>query len=249
MIGNKLKTLRKLRHFTMNEVAEKLEISQMSYSRYERNLIDVSTDMLIKIANLYGVSADYLLGRSPLPPKTIDDMLKEAGFDKVERTFVRFYLESNEKARKELVQAIKNAVLNGDSVCVDDLDADNIIIIPLHIGRVSAGDGFDLPDDDMQDVEFYANEHTGDADYVLQVDGDSMLPRFMDGQYVLVKKTQALDLNDIGIFAFDGRGYMKQYKGDHIHSLNPDYPDIYPTAGNDIDILGKVLGTVEIKHK
>lgn len=248
MIGERLKELRSTRKLTMLQIAEDIGTTQMTYSRYERNIIDVSTEMLSKFADYYNVSVDYLLGREK--PASLDTLISLAGRDNYERAFIRSFMEISDNARNELVQAIKTAVYNADNSDIDDLTSDNIVIIPLHIGKVSAGDGFELPDDDtMADVECYANEHTGDANYILQVSGDSMLPKFMDGEYILVKSTQALDLGDIGVFAFRGKGYIKQYKGTYIHSLNPDYPDIHPTADSNIDILGKVLGTVEIRHK
>lgn len=46
------------------ELANYLEIKQSTYSDYESGKINIPIDMLIKIADFYGVALDYLVGRS-----------------------------------------------------------------------------------------------------------------------------------------------------------------------------------------
>ena len=46
------------------ELANYLEIKQSTYSDYESGKINSPIDMLIKIADFYGVTLDYLVGRS-----------------------------------------------------------------------------------------------------------------------------------------------------------------------------------------
>jgi len=62
MYGQILKELRKEKGWTQAQLAEKLNTSQRSVSRYELELFDLSTDMIIKICKLFEISADYLLG-------------------------------------------------------------------------------------------------------------------------------------------------------------------------------------------
>lgn len=57
----RIKELRKKRKLTQGEVAEQLNCSQQSYSNYELGQRDVPTDMIIKMARFFNVSADYLL--------------------------------------------------------------------------------------------------------------------------------------------------------------------------------------------
>lgn len=58
----RLKDLREDRDMSQQEVAEYLHMKQPQYSRYERGLRDIPTDVLIRLALLYGTSADYILG-------------------------------------------------------------------------------------------------------------------------------------------------------------------------------------------
>lgn len=56
----KLKELRKEKKITQTEIANYLQISQNTYSRYELGQIEPGIDILKKIANYFNVSLDYL---------------------------------------------------------------------------------------------------------------------------------------------------------------------------------------------
>ena len=63
---SRFKLLRESRNWTQDEVAEKLEVSRPTIAGYEsveKNRIP-REETLIKIADLFNVSIDYLLGRS-----------------------------------------------------------------------------------------------------------------------------------------------------------------------------------------
>lgn len=58
--------LQKLNRFTQREVAQRLGISQPSYIRYENGSAEPTLENLVKIADLYDVSVDFLLGRKEI---------------------------------------------------------------------------------------------------------------------------------------------------------------------------------------
>ncbi|MBQ8732736.1 MAG: helix-turn-helix transcriptional regulator [Oscillospiraceae bacterium] len=58
----RLRDLREDHDFTQQQVAEYLNMKQPQYSRYERGLRDIPTDILIRLARLYNTSVDYMLG-------------------------------------------------------------------------------------------------------------------------------------------------------------------------------------------
>lgn len=58
--------LRTLNRFTQREVAQRLGISQPSYIRYENGSAEPTLENLVKIADLYDVSVDFLLGRKEI---------------------------------------------------------------------------------------------------------------------------------------------------------------------------------------
>ncbi len=57
---------RKMNGYTQRAVAEELGISQPSYVRYERGDAQPTLENLAKLADLFDVSTDYLLGRKEL---------------------------------------------------------------------------------------------------------------------------------------------------------------------------------------
>lgn len=58
----RLKDLREYHDLPQKEVAEYLDMKQPQYSRYERGIRDIPTDVLIRLARLYRTSTDYILG-------------------------------------------------------------------------------------------------------------------------------------------------------------------------------------------
>jgi len=60
----RIRDLREDADLTQREIAEILNCSQRVYSNYERGELDIPTEILIRLANFYDVSADYILGRT-----------------------------------------------------------------------------------------------------------------------------------------------------------------------------------------
>lgn len=63
----RIRNLREDNDLKQRELAEILNCSQRIYSNYERGDVDIPTDILIKLADYYNVSADYILGRTDNP--------------------------------------------------------------------------------------------------------------------------------------------------------------------------------------
>lgn len=62
MLGKRLKALRGTR--TQQEIADKLDISRARYSHYENEHVQPDNELLQKMALVYQVTVDYLLGRT-----------------------------------------------------------------------------------------------------------------------------------------------------------------------------------------
>jgi len=71
----RLRDMREDHDMLQKEIAQYLGIAQTQYSRYERGVRDIPTDLLIRLADLYGTSTDYLLGRTnnPKPPEDLPE--------------------------------------------------------------------------------------------------------------------------------------------------------------------------------
>lgn len=67
MFFQRLRDLREDHDLTQAQLAELLGIRQTVYSRYERGFQNIPLEHLLFLADYYGVSTDYLLGRTENP--------------------------------------------------------------------------------------------------------------------------------------------------------------------------------------
>ena len=67
MIFHNLRGLREDRDLRQKDVAAVLHVSQNTYSQYETGVISLTADVLLRLADFYDVSVDYLLDRTSCP--------------------------------------------------------------------------------------------------------------------------------------------------------------------------------------
>ncbi len=60
----RIRDLREDQDLTQTQIAKMLGMSQTGYSKYETGENDIPTQILIKLADYYGTTVDYILGRS-----------------------------------------------------------------------------------------------------------------------------------------------------------------------------------------
>ncbi|OSA84121.1 transcriptional regulator [Clostridium botulinum] len=64
MLGDRLKELREEKQLTQEELGKFLNVSRQAISSYESEDTEPSISNLIKLADIFNVSLDYLLGRT-----------------------------------------------------------------------------------------------------------------------------------------------------------------------------------------
>lgn len=148
----------------------------------------------------------------------------------------------------------KNTVLAVmDLACTSQLDSSsNTIDFPtrtrpewtVYDQQASAGNGISLWEE--RATKYYIPESGADcvryADFGIRVSGDSMEPRFHDGDILMIQKTETLELGEIGVVIMEGEGYVKQIGPGQLISLNPRYAPI-PITDN-VCITGRVTGVL-----
>ena len=93
-LGNKLASTRRAKNLTQEQLAEKLGVTRQAVSRWESDTAYPETDKILRMAALFGVSCDYLLGASnepspapDRPPSQVTRLLREAMGKKVVLAF------------------------------------------------------------------------------------------------------------------------------------------------------------------
>lgn len=239
MIGETLKTLRDEKGLTLKQMGEILGVSHMTYQRYEKNDTDVSTDMLTKLADFYGVSADYLLGRTEIKAMAGTSPAEQLDVTAAEQEIIRRYTEFPEEVRLLLLETIRKLVGLPDAP--EDLRP-VIVFTRCHRMKASAGMGYDLDnEDEWRDIRIYDCPEAYQADFAVEVDGDSMEPDYHDGDIVFVKQSDDVPVGKVGLFIHEGKGYIKERGETCLISRNPEYENIH----GECRAVGVVIGKAE----
>ena len=85
------------------------------------------------------------------------------------------------------------------------------IDMPVSYLSVSAGPGEFLEDDSFEMVSFPEHLIPAGAELGVRISGDSMEPVYHDGQIVWMQRCETLRAGEVGIFLYDGNGYLKVY--------------------------------------
>ena len=112
---------------------------------------------------------------------------------------------------------------------------------------VSAGTGVFLDGVGTSEIMIPDNAKTGNADYALRISGNSMEPKYHNGDILLVEETDQVEVGEAGIFILDGGGYFKIFGGDRLISLNPHYNDIPLRDFDEVVCCGRVIGKLKRK--
>lgn len=112
---------------------------------------------------------------------------------------------------------------------------------------VSAGRGIFLDDDAATEITIPDTAKSSDADFALKISGDSMEPKYHNGDHLLVRATDSIEVGEIGVFVLDGEGFVKVYGGDRLISLNPAYSPILLKEFTQVRCVGVVTGKLKKK--
>lgn len=117
-------------------------------------------------------------------------------------------------------------------------------LIKLFDLPASAGTGQFLDGENYSEVEA-GLDTPGSANFGIRIAGNSMEPRYLDGQIAWVRKCERLSDGEIGIFILNGEAYIKKLyikeNGVELISLNPEYKPINVSEDDTFITIGKVL--------
>lgn len=100
--------------------------------------------------------------------------------------------------------------------------------MPVSSLAVSAGTGAFLDEGNFEMVSFPESSVPEGAEFGLRVSGDSMEPVYHDGQIVWVQQCDHVGVGEVGIFIYDGEGYIKVYDEQEPYEADrDDFTDSY----------------------
>lgn len=110
MISETLSEIRRGRKLTMKDVAEGIGMKPDTYRNYESGRLEPNLSTLTKIADFYGVSTDYLLGRDTSEKPVIDLLAAQFDMSALEQEIIKGYLDLPENMRDNLMDFLERAV-------------------------------------------------------------------------------------------------------------------------------------------
>lgn len=234
MFDDRLKNLRKAKGVTQADAADALGIKESAYSNYEKDLREPNAVVLKAMSKYFGVTIDYLLDC-------------HTGFvaSRAEQEHIKKYRSLDQYGQKAVSSMLD--IEYERCTYTPEPNRDELIEVSINYAPVSAGFGDELEDyEQWEKASVPLTPESRKADFILVVDGDSMEPKFHNGDYILVRKQPAVDIGQIGIFGVDGKGYIKKYGGDKLISLNKKYSDI--PLDEESRCFGLVLGVTDISE-
>lgn len=200
---NRFRELRKKKGYTLEKVAAYLNVGLNTLSQYENEKREASYDTLVKLADFFNVSIDYLMGRE-------------------ERNVTKANLGSSH------------------------------VRIPVY-GTIPAGIPIDMIEEsyieDYEDID--ADLLRGGNEYfALKVKGESMMPKFEDGDVLILKQQDDCENGDFCAVSINHtectfKKVLKKPNGITLMPLNPEFDPLFFTNKEVTELPITILGVVK----
>lgn len=241
-----LKRARENAGLTQTQAAQKIGVSDGTYKNYEQGKREPNGDKIVTIANAFGVTTDYLLGR-PDAKEPTDPIDKLMTVDEMEKDLLREWLSLDEASRKSFLDVLRKIVAADQKRQTASSKRAAYLLHRLSRHKVSAGLGYNLDDDDnWQEAEVVETAAVHQADFAVEVDGDSMEPDYLSGDILLVQSTPTIEVGEVGVFTLNGDGYVKELGESELLSRNPEYDPIPIHESDSLQCWGRVIGKTEL---
>lgn len=220
-LGERLKLLREEKGYTQEELSKKLNITRQSISNYEKNKRTPDYETIELIADFFNVDLDYLYGRTDVPNKH------------------NLYVAWDEKYNKD-------GILEKE---VKKIEKEKGKRIPV-VGDVAAGIPIEAIEDIIDWEEITLEMAKSGKFFGLRIKGDSMSPRIIEGDVVIVRHQEDADSGDIVIAKVNGneatcKKLIKNEDGITLQPFNPNFDPMYFSNQDIIEkpvcIIGKVV--------
>lgn len=242
-LGGRIRKLRESRNMTQTELSEILGMkTYTTVSKWEKNENFPKGKDLKKLAEIFNVTSDYLLGLS-------DTELGKITTQNNHPKILTIYNQLEEPKQEKVLDyatVLLNEQNNMKTSTVLEKYKDDDYIIDYVEGLVAAGNGTFQEDNLHMEVKLRSEDVPENYDTIAKVAGDSMEPLIEDNDLLFIKVSSQVDINSIGIFQVNGKNFVKKLKRDYdgswyLQSLNSGYEEIYLSEEDDIRTLGEVV--------
>lgn len=251
---DRIKKLKSEKKITNDKLSELTGIPLGTLSKIMAGISDSpKLSNIVAIADALGCSLDYIVNGTPdndnnytLSPDEMDFIEVFRALDAHSKEVVRTVAKMESERIADLKQPQsapqRKAKVLSTPAAISGVGKRNIFLYDL---SVSAGTGVYLDDAEATEISIPDNDRTRIADFALRISGNSMEPKYHDGDIVLVEDTDCVEVGELGIFVLDGNGYFKMFGGDRLISLNKDYGDILLHGYSEVVCCGKVVGKLK----
>ncbi len=242
-IGDRISKRRKEIGLTQDELAKKMGYkSKAAISKIETNVNDITQSTVVKIAEALDTTVANLMGWEEQEASPVDIKSAAPALSHEESHLVKLYRRADEIDKRTVM-----TVLSRYEVAEDP--APPIRYIRHYLVPAAAGYASPIEGEEYENVPL-PPDAPQDADFCIEIQGDSMEPYIQDGQRVYIKRDAPLKEFDPGVFFVDGDMFCKQfcpgYAGEfYLLSANPNRQDANITirrgTGQNCVYFGKVL--------
>ena len=237
-ICQNLNSILKKRKISQKKLCQQIGITESKLSYWLTKGKSIPSEYIVPICKYLNISPIFLLTGQESDSKNQITLSKE------EIEFIKEYRYLSDKSKSEIRNTLNHLYEIEKRMETTKEFATPTVQVRHSIFKVSAGVGEWLSDEKWNMITILDTPQARKATFALTIEGDSMMPDFENGDIVLVRQQDAVDIGQICIYTIEGKGYIKKYGGDRLISLNDNYDDIIFKDYQNIHCQGLVIGKV-----
>ena len=218
-----LKKIIEEKYQNVKAFSEKINIPYTTVrSILERGLLNAKVENVIRIADELNMRAE--------------DMLLLSEKENLNKDLYFYFEKLTKDSKLKVIDFVKSKLDEQNIV------SDNVVQFPTTLpldAVVAAGTGEWQDDNFKEEIEYTGQ--IPNHDYVVRVNGDSMLPLFEDNQILFIRKTNDVRDGQIIVCTLNNETYVKKIMGNRLVSLNKKYDDIKINEYDDFSVVGVVV--------
>ena len=222
-----------------------IKLSKSHLSQYVNGKNSPDQDKIYLLSKTLDVSEPWLMGYDVSPERKNADPKNISIIDEIQNT-VKHLSESSQLnvlnyAKSEL-SGHKNKI-----ECKKNVSNSESLYVVYTIEKAAAGTGYSYCCNES--TPYYTNRNDfADYDFATLVDGDSMEPKYNDGDIILIKSGYDNVNGGIYVIDYDGKSYVKKLYNDgdrfRLVSINKKYDNIVIDIPIESDIYFNIIGKV-----